>query len=408
MSQSSTDGSNNNQDFQTFLQDYLSDLIQNPSPTERNILQTPFSTNYYINPLYRQTQIIPPNLFNISYPHTNMEQIESSGVSMPANPYISNLQNIIRNSPVDIEYGSYMESILQNPYIFHTPQGNRTATTLPASRSYLDRLLQRSLETTEKKYKMVLSESGKDQIKHMPFSLDKFKEQKYCPISQKKFQEGEYIAQLPCFHIFEPDNIMKWVKQENATCPVCRFKLKSVEKKKTSTIGNDDDYDDDDDMPALESVPDSEVRENSGQTTIPATAIADIIPDNIAIQRVVNSFNFLSHDRLRRVQRDSSLNIIHPTGRRIPYRNRTRNTRGGHHSMPQIYNMLRYDEAIQEEQDLQAALMASLDTYEREEKREEHEEEHEELEEELEEEHEEELEEELFPNDSDVIMEEND
>ena len=45
-------------------------------------------------------------------------------------------------------------------------------------------------------------------------------------------------------------------------------------------------------MPALESVPDSEVRENSGQTTIPATAIADIIPDNIAIQRVVNSFKF--------------------------------------------------------------------------------------------------------------------
>ena len=59
----STDGSNNNQDFQTFLQDYLSDLIQNPSSTERTILQNPFSSNYYINPLYQRARSLPLNLF---------------------------------------------------------------------------------------------------------------------------------------------------------------------------------------------------------------------------------------------------------------------------------------------------------------------------------------------------------
>ena len=37
---------------------------------------------------------------------------------------------------------------------------------------------------------------------------------------------------MPCGHIFEPDAIIKWLKKENASCPVCRKPLQSKEVKK--------------------------------------------------------------------------------------------------------------------------------------------------------------------------------
>ena len=58
---SATDTSNNNQHFQSFLQGYLSNLIQNPSPTEQTFTHSPLSSNYYINPIYNRRRRIQPN-----------------------------------------------------------------------------------------------------------------------------------------------------------------------------------------------------------------------------------------------------------------------------------------------------------------------------------------------------------
>jgi len=39
------------------------------------------------------------------------------------------------------------------------------------------------------------------------------------------------ISKLPCNHLFNTDAILKWLKEEKAECPICRFKLESIEKK---------------------------------------------------------------------------------------------------------------------------------------------------------------------------------
>ena len=41
---------------------------------------------------------------------------------------------------------------------------------------------------------------------------------------------------MPCLHCFSPDAINKWLTEEDANCPVCRYVLESEEKK----ISNDD------------------------------------------------------------------------------------------------------------------------------------------------------------------------
>jgi hypothetical protein len=80
------------------------------------------------------------------------------------------------------------------------------------------------------KYKHVLSAKGKEQLCKHNFTIEKFKEQQKCPILQEKFIQGEEVISLPCTHIFKPDAIIQWLENENATCPVCRFKLESKEE----------------------------------------------------------------------------------------------------------------------------------------------------------------------------------
>jgi hypothetical protein len=46
-----------------------------------------------------------------------------------------------------------------------------------------------------------------------------------------EFEENQNIISLPCSHYFEPDAINKWVREEKAECPVCRFKLHAKEVK---------------------------------------------------------------------------------------------------------------------------------------------------------------------------------
>jgi len=347
MSYSSTDGSNNNQNFQTFLQDYLSDLIENPAPTERNrpyssrnrprTRNRPISSNYYMNPLYARAQRMPLNLF---IPDINTGNIEISGSSIAAPRF--QYQPLV-DHVVDVEWGNFMEAMLQNQIPINSG----------SMRPYLDRLLQRSLNTSEKQYKMVLSEKGKEQIKRLPYMVNDFKEQQSCPISQKAFQEGEEIALLPCSHIFEPDNIMKWLEKENATCPVCRYKLKSIEKKRTSLTH------DDDDLPDLEPI--FSANSHTNATTSNTIPQPRDISDTAGIERLVNSLRFLN---------PGTVNMRDPSSASAAYRariiRRPASNIQNNRLLPQLYNLLRREETVQEEVDLQAALMASLETYEEE------------------------------------------
>ena len=55
-----------------------------------------------------------------------------------------------------------------------------------------------------------------------------------CCITMNEFKEGEQIAKLPCNHYFSKDAIMEWVTKEKAECPICRFKLQSIEVRESN------------------------------------------------------------------------------------------------------------------------------------------------------------------------------
>ena len=55
-----------------------------------------------------------------------------------------------------------------------------------------------------------------------------------CPIMQTDLENGMTVIQLECKHCFIPEAINKWLKEEKAECPVCRFALDSKEIKDNS------------------------------------------------------------------------------------------------------------------------------------------------------------------------------
>ena len=55
------------------------------------------------------------------------------------------------------------------------------------------------------------------------------------------FEEGEIVTLLPCNHAFSPDAIKKWLENEKAECPICRFKLPSKEVRRCSNVADHSD-----------------------------------------------------------------------------------------------------------------------------------------------------------------------
>ena len=80
-------------------------------------------------------------------------------------------------------------------------------------------------------YKYILSEEGESQLKTITFTKELKEINNCCPIMSSEFEDNQNIISLPCNHYFEPAAINKWVKEEKAECPVCRFKLHSKEVK---------------------------------------------------------------------------------------------------------------------------------------------------------------------------------
>ena len=80
-------------------------------------------------------------------------------------------------------------------------------------------------------YKYILSEEGEAQLTPIKFTNELRAINNICPITSLEFEDNQTIISLPCSHYFEPDAINKWVREEKAECPVCRFKLHSKEVK---------------------------------------------------------------------------------------------------------------------------------------------------------------------------------
>lgn len=106
----------------------------------------------------------------------------------------------------------------------------------------LDRILNESFANDEPAYKVVLSDKGKKQLEYLKYTTtkeltgtgDSDKYNTECPITLVEFEEGADIIRLPCKHCFSKNTIETWLN-DKPECPVCRFKLDSVEVKKSST-----------------------------------------------------------------------------------------------------------------------------------------------------------------------------
>ena len=98
----------------------------------------------------------------------------------------------------------------------------------------INQLLNTTLLQEKDAYKKVLSDKGEAQLKEIIYQKENFNTDQ-CVISMEDFNDGDTVIQLPCGHIFHPDSIKTWLKEESSKCPVCRYELKFDEIKKDFT-----------------------------------------------------------------------------------------------------------------------------------------------------------------------------
>jgi hypothetical protein len=100
--------------------------------------------------------------------------------------------------------------------------------------------ISRLLEETfydRSQFKQVLSEEGEKNLHKIIYNHD-LSLNIICPIMQTDLENGMPVIQLDCKHCFIPEAINKWLKEEKAECPVCRFALDSKEIKDNSIQNN--------------------------------------------------------------------------------------------------------------------------------------------------------------------------
>ena len=206
-----------------------------PSMEAENFLSYLLNGNRNITRDYRNS---PSNFINstdISHiPNIRPPIVIPSNIDMSDNELENELANMIhdisRNTSsllpnLNAEQGLYLrflEDILQLPPL--AGLGNNQ------QRSFRD-LLRQTLTSDKNPIKQVLSEEGEKCITDITYDPKIHTDITCCPITMKEFKDGDTIAKLPCKHMFNKPAILKWLKEEKAECPICRFKLQSIEKK---------------------------------------------------------------------------------------------------------------------------------------------------------------------------------
>jgi len=139
-----------------------------------------------------------------------------------------NTSNLLPNLNAEQDlYLRFLEDILQLPPL--TGLGNN-------QQRSIRNLLRQTLTSDKNPIKQVLSEEGEKCITNITYDPKIHTDITCCPITMKEFKDGDTIAKLPCKHMFDKHAIFKWLKEEKAECPICRFKLKSIEKKEENDI----------------------------------------------------------------------------------------------------------------------------------------------------------------------------
>ena len=138
--------------------------------------------------------------------------------------------------------------------------------------NFLENFINNTFDDT-KKYKKVIHNNEFAKIKKRKFNTSNDKNN-ICPIFMTNFTHDKEVTELPCGHIFEPEGINKWLKEESNTCPVCRYEFEYTE----ITI-----------CPELEGI------NEQGEPSSPITRsrsnliyISDYLSDNNTISQIIN------------------------------------------------------------------------------------------------------------------------
>lgn len=209
----------------------LSNNINESNDTITNILQ-----NIYQEAVARSNRNITAE---DRYLHNNLDRLRFlfgfdnslNNVFNEINPMLMNSNN---DNPFTINLDDVFSNLLENTFNNHNTSNS------------FNNILNESFNRNNVVYKKVLSEKGKDQLKRCLFK-DSTKTNNSCPIFHQEFTEEDEIIELPCKHCFVPEAIEKWLNEEQAVCPVCRFELDSKEikiKKNSNNENNEIDSDD--------------------------------------------------------------------------------------------------------------------------------------------------------------------
>lgn len=190
-------------------------IVQNELPIQDLYSEMTRIFNYPVN---YSGNIINRSSLSTSTPTTRPEFRRRI---MPHNSIFEN--NTVFNDDVNTDYANFI--------------GNLFANRRGSGEQNMASILQSSLlDPSQNAYKNIISEKGEDAIKYCIFNTTNFPEQKSCAITLTDFKDGDEISQLPCGHIFQPKAILKWLKNEDARCPVCRKGLDSKEIKQEKNI----------------------------------------------------------------------------------------------------------------------------------------------------------------------------
>ena len=144
----------------------------------------------------------------------------------PRGQFVSMLVNLINDSNL-------------NSNLAMLPLANNFVRPQISQSSRINQILNNSL-LEKMPYKKILSNKGEEQLKVIKYNKESC-DQDSCCITFENFEEGKDVIQLPCKHIFDPEGIKTWLKEESSKCPICRYELDFEEVK-------DDEPDDDDEM----------------------------------------------------------------------------------------------------------------------------------------------------------------
>lgn len=152
-------------------------------------------------------------------------------ITVPLNDNTDNSNNTVNDNitmeatSIDNDYINFFRN-----YFFR----NR----IQSQNNSIESVLQQSfMDPSQNIYKKVLSDEGEHDIKKVIYKKGEFPNDS-CSVTLMDFEEGQEVSQLPCGHIFEGDAVLKWLKDENASCPICRKPLacKEVKKEKKNVV----------------------------------------------------------------------------------------------------------------------------------------------------------------------------